>query len=402
MQIAILGRQPKIGLAELESRFGHKSVTPASSYAALLDIAGEIIDINTLGGTTKLANVVGEIKFIDWKNIESQLNELVLKLADKMPDKKVTLGISTYGLKVNPKSINSAALNIKKQLKNTGRNVRVVPNKSTSLNSAQVLHNHLTTESGLEIVLIKNGSKTIVARTIQEQDIESYAKRDQNRPMRDAKVGMLPPKLAQIIINLAGPGNKACVMDPFCGTGVLLQEAALMGFDFYGSDIEPRMVKYTIENLKWLQQNRNLKLNLSQVEQGDATNHTWKHLTPEASNTEVVLACETYLGKPLSSLPPQKLLEEIMDESDQIHRKFLNNIGAQIKPGTRLCLAVPAWNIKPQISNIKYQFLHLKTLAKLSELGYTRKKFVHVNDSELIYHRPDQIVARELVVLEKD
>ena len=29
--------------------------------------------------------------------------------------------------------------------------------------------------------------------------------RDQNRPKRDARVGMLPPKLAQIMINLANP-----------------------------------------------------------------------------------------------------------------------------------------------------------------------------------------------------
>lgn len=62
-------------------------------------------------------------------------------------------------------------------------------------------------------------------RTSFVQDIESYTARDQARPMRDARVGMLPPKLAQIIINLALSNNDITeVLDPFCGTGVVLQE----------------------------------------------------------------------------------------------------------------------------------------------------------------------------------
>jgi hypothetical protein len=35
MQIAILGRQPEISLAELESLFGAENVTPLGKYAAL-------------------------------------------------------------------------------------------------------------------------------------------------------------------------------------------------------------------------------------------------------------------------------------------------------------------------------------------------------------------------------
>lgn len=71
--------------------------------------------------------------------------------------------------------------------------------------------------------------------------------RDYGRPARDARVGMLPPKLAQIMLNLSVKDEKSgTVLDPFCGTGVLLQEAALAGFDFIGSDIEPRMVEMTL------------------------------------------------------------------------------------------------------------------------------------------------------------
>jgi tRNA G10 N-methylase Trm11 len=118
-------------------------------------------------------------------------------------------------------------------------------------------------------VIIKN-NKAIVAISEGAQNITAYAKRDQNRPKRDAFVGMLPPKLAQTMINLAvGPnqpqiwlqnrdfakidGKTPKLLDPFCGTGTVLQEAILKGFTAYGSDLNPKMVDYTKENIKWLE-----------------------------------------------------------------------------------------------------------------------------------------------------
>src|SRR4029078_6190467 len=99
--------------------------------------------------------------------------------------------------------------------------------------------------------------------------------RDREMSTRDAKVGMLPPKLAQIIINMAvgempeeakqsvcevPPDQpipkdhlaKITLLDPFCGTGVILQEAALMGYKAYGSDLMPQMANYAQQNWAWL------------------------------------------------------------------------------------------------------------------------------------------------------
>jgi tRNA (guanine10-N2)-dimethyltransferase len=190
---------------------------------------------------------------------------------------------------------------------------------------------------------------------------------------------MLPPKLAQIIINLAKPGAGSTVLDPFCGTGVVLQEALLMGRYAYGTDLEPRMIEYTKKNLEWLIGPAKQKL-----EVGDATSYTWESFD--------AIAAETYLGRPFSSTPSPTVLQEVMQDVDTIHRKFLKNVASQTKPGFRMCLAVPAWKT-PQ------GFKHLKTLASLEEMGYTRVSFVHASNDELIYHRENQIVARELVTL---
>ncbi len=70
------------------------------------------------------------------------------------------------------------------------------------------------------------------------------------------------------------------------------------------------------------------------------------------------------------------------------------NISKQLKSGTRLCVAVPTWRVK-------HEFLHLSLIDHLTEMGYNRMKFKHVDNSQLIYHRVGQVVGRELLVLEK-
>ncbi len=381
--LLILGRQPEIGIAELESLYGADAISVIGRGGVLLDREPSKVQFSRLGGSMKLAEVITTLPTNTWRDIEPQLHKHLQDILSSLPDGKIKLGLSTFGIKVSAREIGAAGLELKKQIKSSGRSVRVVPNKSSALNSAQVLHNQLTGDTGIELVIARHSDKTVIARTRAEQDIEAYARRDQGRPARDARVGMLPPKLAQIIINLAvGKSvDQLTILDPYCGTGVVLQEAYLMGYILYGTDIDNRMIEYSDKNLAWLQANPAAKL-----EVGDATKHRWSSFD--------TVACETYLGKPLTSLPSRNVLDAIMAECDDIHTKFLRNIGSQVASGTRFCLAVPAWRTKNG-------FLHLKTLDHLEELGYNRISFVHVQNSELIYHRPDQTVARELVVLTK-
>jgi tRNA G10 N-methylase Trm11 len=267
--------------------------------------------------------------------------------------------------------------------------VRLVPNQEPALSSAQVLHNHLTGERGIELLAVKHGAETIIARTTAIQDIPGYAARDQGRPKRDAFVGMLPPKLAQTIVNLAtgplSPATAHTILDPFCGTGVVLQEAALMGYGIYGSDLETRMVDYSEKNLAWLGEHADITSPMLEV--GDATTHRWQpgHISAVAS--------ETYLGRPLSSWPRPETLREIIGTCNVIIGKFLRNMAAQTPSGLRLCLAVPAWRSPDG------RLHHLPLLDLLGEMGYNRVSFEHAREEQLVYYRPDQLVARELLVI---
>lgn len=393
--IIILGRQPALGMAELESLYGSDVLQPLASGIVGLTLPAADIDFSRLGGSIKLCKHLTTLDTTDWQKIERHLVKQAPSLATTLPDGKLTIGLSAHGCDVSPERLNATALSIKKAVRKTERSVRIVPNKAATLSSAQILHNKLTSELGWELVLIRHGNSTLLCQTVAEQDIEAYAARDQERPKRDARVGMLPPKLAQIIVNLAtadtNPKYGAVVLDPFCGTGVVLQEASLMGFDIAGSDIDARMVEYTNKNLRWLATiNKNLIVHddsgsYFNLEQADATRDTLYRAQ--------IIACEGYLGQPFSGFPSPEKLREVTHTCNQIMKGFLKNVAPQIASGTRLCIALPAWQHQ------NGRFSHLKLLDDLEKLGYNRVDLKHVRAEELLYYRPDQVVARELLVI---
>lgn len=394
--VLLLGRQPALGLAELESLFDAASVRPIGEGAAVVSLPYADIPFARLGSSVKLGEVTTVLEQASWASLEKYLYKLGAIIAKDMPEGKIQIGISAYGFDVTPQKLLANGLTLKKVLKKAGRSVRLSPNNEPALSSAQVIHNHLTGERGYELLFIRDGSKIIVGRTRNVQNIADYTRRDRERPKRDARVGMLPPKLAQTIINLAvgtsQPSKDTTILDPFCGTGVLLQEALLMGYGIYGTDLDARMIDYTDQNLTWAS-NELLQISYTsrpegtqELAVGDATTYQWDPIPN-------FVACEGYLGQPFSSFPSEEKLRDVMQTCNTIAKGFLKNIHSQIAPGTRLCVALPAWQKKPG------EYMHLGMLDSLEDLGYNRISFEHVGNQDLVYAREDQIVARELLII---
>ena len=388
-------------------------------------------NIDRLGGTLKLA---------------VELEQKPLDYLSNLPEGKITLGVSDYSKNASRKSAQLEALKLKRILVRHGRSVRMVESHDAVLSTATSLHNGLSGKNPRKVELIKTGNGWY--RVIGVQDIEAYARRDQKRPARDAKVGMLPPKLAQILINLCGPLRPGSViLDPFCGTGVVLQEALLMGYRAYGTDINERMVEYSEKNLKWLlgsglvlaqagpaqgklsrrklanspdegffattgandrELARNdgpsdrcpsgtvrqldassaagpVKRQIFHVSQGDATSFQW---TPPID----AVACEGYLGKPMSNIPTDIELKKQQQECQSIILGFLKNLASQITSGTPVVIAIPAW-LRQDGS-----YERLKILDFLGDLGYNVDNKVREG---LIYARTEQVVARDIIILRK-
>lgn len=420
MHIAILGRQPALGIAELERLYGPDAVRWFSDTTATINTTSFSID--SVGGTQKAGRVVLDLPRADWRDVSTKITHAYARTWAKS-EGKITLGISAYGFSISPRDVQKIGLTLKSQLKRSGASLRLIPNADAALSTATSHHNKLgLSPNKVELIIVRSrNGRVIVAESIGSQNITAYARRDQGRPKRDAFVGMLPPKLAQIMINLATPSNHSRastqsasddltllerqrttreedtgldrddhflrILDPFCGTGVVLQEAALMGYGVYGTDLSDKMIDYSRENLDWLATIQHRPIDYT-LHPGDAMTTTWQ---PPID----AVVCESYLGQPFSAPPSPSKLEQVRGNCNHIISEFLKNIAAQIAPGTPLCIAVPAWR------DTNGGFHHLPLIRQLERLDYDRVSLKNVKDEELLYYREDQVVARELLVLVK-
>lgn len=390
--VAIAGRQPLISLAEIQALYDKAARLVGKKLVFFeIDEDGEeniSPDINRLGGSLKLG------RFFD-----TDFSKLAKFLATAHPEGKITLGISDFSKQKKSGLAKQKSMELKRNLARVGRSVRVITSNEPEISSATAHHNQLGEKAGcFEIFLIDRE----IYLSLGTQNITAYTERDQVRPARDAKVGMLPPKLAQILINLCGKlPEGARVLDPFCGTGVVLQEAAIMGYVPYGTDLNERMVEYSKKNLSWLFNERNQKRFkilpdlilkkdqiLEAISVGDATNFTWE------GEIDAV-AFEGYLGAPMSKPPVDIKFKTEKAKCREIAIGFLKNITPQIKSGTPVVMALPAWLRE----NGKYAGLNI--LDEIQEMGYNFEKFQDLSQSDLLYYREGQIVAREIIVIRK-
>lgn len=386
MYVALLGRQPELSIAELERLY--TNVTWLSQESALIDTEAPI-DIQRVGGSQKIGRVVLEAPIKDFRQTSAAIVKYYSQAWAKT-EGKITLGISAYGFDVSGRDVQKIGLILKSKLKASGVSVRLIPNQETALSSATAHHNKLgLSAQKVELLIIKGQNSTVIAESIGTQNITALAKRDQGRPRRDAFVGMLPPKLALMMVNMAAGSldKNVRVLDPFCGTGVLLQEAALLGYSVYGTDLSEKMIRYSRDNLNWLQDTTNRHIDWY-LHEDDAMTAQWQ--SPISA-----IATEAYLGQPFSAPPSSAKLTEVRGNCNHIIGSFLKNIAKQLPSSTPLVVAVPAWR------NKEGNFTHLPLTQKIGDYGFKRIKLKNVDSSGLLYFRPDQVVARELLILTK-
>ena len=147
--LAILGRQPKISLAELESLFS--SVKNIGGSLALFESETEP-KIDRLGGTIKLA-----------RPLDGGPEKFLLELDF---DGKYVIGVSDYSKGATRRSAQGLALKIKRVLRNHGKSVRVLENKDAVLSTATVFHSQLGEKPG-HFELIKVGKDWYVGIGVQ-------------------------------------------------------------------------------------------------------------------------------------------------------------------------------------------------------------------------------------------
>ena len=320
---------------------------------------------------------------------EKGLFELIKKYLPEEFDEKYKFGFSFYGNReVGLKKI---AMDVKRELKDRKISCRWIICKGNNLSSVVVAKNKLIDRGREFVVVFGNGKKYLgIAKAVQ--DFEELSFRDYNRPARDSQSGMIPPKLAQMMLNIGIQGRTSKVLlDPFCGSGTMLMEAMLLGVrDVIGSDVSDKAVKNTQKNLEWIQERSNLtRKNLFEVRVRDVSRLS-RFVKKESID---VIVTEPYLGpqKKVRNIEKvKKDLEILYTQAIVEFRKVLKNDGRVVMVWPFLRGAKNGF-INPEIRGFKM----VNQIPDDLNVKLTERETI-------IYGRKGQRVWREIVVMIKE
>lgn len=377
--VFFLGSHPQLSLLELQSTLG--SMCQLQEFSApfphCVAKCKEHLDdglFDRLGGCERVGIILG----IQPRPFSPQ--EL-LHLFSPLP-RKWSLGLNAS---------DPFAFEVKKLAQGQGSKVKFVlpQGKNELLNAAQVIFNKLDRSPNAELIVFESEGTHFAVKTIWIQDIQAYEVRDTARPARRLKVGMLPPKLAQVMINLAVSNvGSSRILDPFCGMGTVLQEGQLMGHAMTGSDVSEQMVEASKTNLAWLSEHFNVS--------NDPIPHVFQHDAarpfPKNFGEFDAVVTEPDLGPPLRA-PLSSYPKRLTD----LYVRVFKNFRATLKPDGRVIFVFPAY---AQRRGQSFIFFPEAVLDAIAKLGYRR---VHPfgRQVRLLYARRDAWVGRELTIWEK-
>lgn len=380
MYIFQTGHGKGLAKAEIEALFTTQAIVDETEdgFVVSCSFNNAQKQLDLMGGIVRITEVLKEgpasmpLNFVEWLTTTIKENFKT--------EKKVK-----FGLSMHPKSekvLKKILTESKRNLKNHFSHIRFTNKDFQNLSSVQAWHEGLLEKDAAEFHLFKSEKKWYLVKTLAIQNFEWYSHRDYDRPAKDAKSGMFPPKLAQILINLSGANM---VYDPFCGSGTVLQEAWLMGKTAKGSDLNEAAVNASLRNLEWLKKEANLGGEIPKCEVMDATKIQATFFSELTTNekSQIAIVSETFLG------PVRGEIKKIQPEIENLYGRFFSNLKKVAPKDTIMVFTAPYHKIKndrfflPNLQNILNKYTEVISLSD------------HKRPS-LFYERTDQFVCREI------
>jgi tRNA G10 N-methylase Trm11 len=362
--IFLLGKASDLCFEELKVVLGQFNLSPEriSEKYAISQIGDSSPDslINLLGGTVKIAQILAQNPIDE---VDPIISDLILTTSKP--------NFSIFGMPSNTSD------QIKSSLKDKGKPSRFVHLEDIYASAISQQKNY---HEYWKINLDKN---IFIVKAIAFQNISDWSKRDYDRPRIDPKSGMLPPKIARILVNLAVPLKpSATIYDPFCGSGTILAEAMMLGHDCIGSDISQKAIDDSQKNLKWIKDTFRLdssfKLFIKEV----------AHVTQNDLGSDIeAIIFEPYMGP---SKIQQNKINNLVKGLGKLYLGAVKNCSKLQSRGNKLVLILPEFRFRN----------FLKTTDNLIDscenFGYTRQA------GPLIYDRPNSVVVRRIYILIKN
>lgn len=358
-----LGHQPLLSQAEIlaVARTQKISIIKQEPMAGFLLVH----TVEKIPATTLIKQLGGTIKILERIDCAPNPKALTTYLNEKNSIGKINFSLTGGNF----------ALQIKKELKSLNRSVRYIEPKNT----ATILHNNLVTTASDITIFEKN-----VFITVGIQDLEGFSERDYERPKIDSKSGMLPPKLARIMINLSEASKDEILLDPFCGSGTVLLEAADLGIlNIAGTDLSPKAIQDSEKNIAWLKETTQarpvVKLKVADVQ------NISREFSP---NSIATIVTEPFMGKPQTGRETKNDLSNTARELRQLFEKAFTEFKIILKPKGTVIFIIPEFIHKNEIITVD-------CLAEIKKSGFTVSQLIAGHDS-ILYKRPNQHVARRI------
>lgn len=398
----LFGTHPELSLAELrgwqEAYASSLTITPVPDGALVsgLTSAQAVTLGTTLAGVVKVAEVLHHgprLRKEDEEELVDLLAELVLRFLGR--ERKGNFGVSYYGFQPvipDARARQRIALTVKKQIRTRLDHVRWVRAERLTLSSV-VVQSQLIGAAGVELVLLLTDSLLTIGRTVAVQPYEAWGERDFGRPRRNAKQGMLPPKLARMMVHMLGLKPEGTLLDPFAGSGTVLGEAATVGWrSLVACDQQEMAVNDTKKNLAWLTRDESSPATLSTHV---ASITALKNILRAGTIRAVVT--EPFLGSPLttsvSAIEARRRDTAVLP----VYHALLEALAHVLEPGGRAVIVVPAWSLRDGGRHP----LPIETLTWPSTLRQLPMSDARASAEALLYARPGQFVTRQLLRLEK-
>lgn len=416
----VFGRNPTLSFAEIYSVLKSKNI-PFHPFA----LSQEVLVFSTqedfnekeymklLGGTVKIGQILDEV---DFEQNESLLYDIFsgTNLSQKYITShtgKTHIGISMYDAGAEKNLFRSIVsrqkhfyLTVKDNLRAVGLKVGFVQIKERFLSSVSVEKNKMLTH-GVEIVLIVSNEKIFIGKTSAVQEFEEFSLRDFHRPKKDKRSGIIPPKLARILINFTYASAQSKLLDPFCGSGTILQEAVILGIrDITGSDISDKAIRDTKENLDWLFQRlphiQKKSFNI-QIFQSDVKNI----INSTGVNIFDAIVAEPYLGPPFLEHPSERIIQNTLQQLYQLYISAFQVFSKILKKGGRISFVFPVFKL-----NGKLYFVEI--LESIKRMGFLQQEFFPKNmefshmlttttRNTILYGGQEQFINREIICFQK-
>ena len=371
--ILLLGNTPELSLAELQALLKNKEIIQWDPHLAVIELENDqqAEQLQTLlGGVYKIFKIV---QVLNKDSADEQIANYLVTQSDR-PEFALN-GWKNLQNQYTPQAI-------KKILKKNNISCRYRQSDQWGASSAITEHE----KDMIDLMVVEHQDEHLLLHTVAAQNVDEWVNRDRKKPYAEGHKGMLPPKLARVMVNI-GLGHLSAaeeaapvLYDPFCGTGTVLIEALLRGCSVLGSDLDHDSVAGSLENLYWLEDQYKQKFSY-QVFQSDVA-----HVDQRNWETKVdLIVTEPFLGKPN---PKDKELKNIFKGLTSLYLGAFKSWSQILRSGAVVVIVFPFVEAK----NKRHDLQDL--IDKLEKYGYTPLV------KSIEYYREKAIVKRELMIFQ--